>query len=57
MDEDMAETKRKIDNAKQQQAAKITEIIENKKKFESITALIHQKIKEKEHFHDRLRYA
>lgn len=57
MDNNMATTKQKIDDAKNEQTEKTALIVDNRKKVDQITQLIHQKIKDKEHFHDRLRYA
>lgn len=56
MDKNMAVTKQKIDDAKNDQTAKAALIKENVKKQETLTNQIHVKIKEKEHFHDKARY-
>lgn len=55
MDAQMAQTKQKIDMAKQEQAEKAQKIIDCKKQCDAITVQIHAKIKDKEYFHEKAR--
>lgn len=53
----MSQTKEQIDKTKAEQGEKTKKIVDVKKQNEGIMVTIHQKIKDKEVYHDKLRYA